>query len=285
MAYHGGVKTNRYSALPIEELRDVATAELTDGAWSELVEEFRLRGLDVPARPESYESPRERGADLGSRLFRKAVIGGFLFGFWYLAKVGLEMIVGAPLPAWPFLGATMLMFPVLDRDWSSRRARRAAPPAPRPPPTEPVPRNPSAEDWRRALGRTPGASSEGYPALSTGQPLEPPQSELGGEDAKELAPEVPERDDDYHRLGRFGLLAEEHWKKHLPTLYAGLKEEGKLHQALYEAQEKAKSEMGNLMDRGYEWGMAWEIVAPKYIHLDPAVYGEPRRRRRQARPR
>ncbi len=65
----------------------------------------------------------------------------------------------------------------------------------------------------------------------------------------------------------WGEMAREHWKKHLPNLYRGLKEEGTLERMLNCAQENAVDLYIKLTDKGAAPHTAREIVLPEYILL------------------
>jgi hypothetical protein len=73
-------------------------------------------------------------------------------------------------------------------------------------------------------------------------------------------------------------MAEKHWREFLPKMVAQLEEEGRLREALWEAQETTLDEMEKLtrqMER--EQGMtpeqaqatAWELIREKSILLPP----------------
>ncbi len=79
-------------------------------------------------------------------------------------------------------------------------------------------------------------------------------------------------------LTAYGLMAKRHWQEFRPQMYRQLETEGKLEEALYEAQETTLDEMETLtrkMEReqkltpGQAQTAAWEMVREKYILLPP----------------
>ena len=79
-------------------------------------------------------------------------------------------------------------------------------------------------------------------------------------------------------LTAYGLMAKRHWQEFRPQMYRQLETEGKLEEALYEAQETTLDEMETLtrnMEReqgltpGQAQAAAWEMVREKYILLPP----------------
>jgi hypothetical protein len=82
----------------------------------------------------------------------------------------------------------------------------------------------------------------------------------------------------FHQLTQYGLMAEKHWREFCPRMVQQLETEGRLMEALWEAQETTLDEMEVLtrkMER--EQGLtpeqaqvtAWELVREKYILLPP----------------
>jgi hypothetical protein len=74
----------------------------------------------------------------------------------------------------------------------------------------------------------------------------------------------------------YGMMAERHWREHRPEMVRELEAQGKVEEALYEAQERTLDEMEGIMERlETEQGMtvrqskevAWEIVRERYILL------------------
>jgi predicted transcriptional regulator len=74
----------------------------------------------------------------------------------------------------------------------------------------------------------------------------------------------------------YGMMAERHWREHRPNMVRELEAQGKLEEALYEAQEQTTDEMLAIMERlETEQGLtvqqskdaAWEIVRERYILL------------------
>jgi hypothetical protein len=78
-------------------------------------------------------------------------------------------------------------------------------------------------------------------------------------------------------LTQYGMMAEKHWREHLPRLVRELEEKDQLQEALLEAEEKTKDEMCGTMQKLRQQGYtaqqahdtAWEIVREKYILLPP----------------
>ena len=76
----------------------------------------------------------------------------------------------------------------------------------------------------------------------------------------------------------YGMMAERHWREFRPEMVRELEAQGKLEEALYEAQERTLDEMETIMER-LETGQgmtvqqskdaAWEIVRERYILLPP----------------
>lgn len=73
----------------------------------------------------------------------------------------------------------------------------------------------------------------------------------------------------------YGMMAEAHWREHRPNMVRELEAQGKLEEALYEAQERTLDEVLALEDKLAEQGLtvdqasrqAWEIVRERYILL------------------
>jgi len=78
-------------------------------------------------------------------------------------------------------------------------------------------------------------------------------------------------------LTQYGMMAEKHWREHLPKLVLELEAKGQLQEALLEAEEKTKDDlydaMSDLRKQGYTpqqaHDTAWEIVRERYILLPP----------------
>ena len=78
-------------------------------------------------------------------------------------------------------------------------------------------------------------------------------------------------------LTQYGMMAEKHWREHLPKLVLELEAKGQLQEALLEAEEKTKDDlydtMSELRKQGYNpqqaHDTAWEIVRERYILLLP----------------
>ncbi len=82
----------------------------------------------------------------------------------------------------------------------------------------------------------------------------------------------------FHQLTAYGLMAERHWREFCPKMVQRLETEGRLMEALWEAQETALDEMEVLtrkmereegMTPGQAQATAWELVREKYILLPP----------------
>jgi hypothetical protein len=83
-------------------------------------------------------------------------------------------------------------------------------------------------------------------------------------------------------LSGYGLMAERHWREFRPKMVRKLEAEGKLQEALYEAQERTLDEMIPLSSKLMEEqglthqqarDQAWEMVRESYILL-PAEEAE-----------
>ena len=81
-----------------------------------------------------------------------------------------------------------------------------------------------------------------------------------------------------HYLTQYGLMAELHWREFLPGMVTRLEGEGRLTEALWEAQETTLEEMELLtrklereqaMTPGQAQAAVWELVREKYILLPP----------------
>ncbi len=79
-------------------------------------------------------------------------------------------------------------------------------------------------------------------------------------------------------LTQYGLMAERHWRQFRPKMVRRLETQGKLEEALLEAQERTIEEMETLYRRlKAEAGLteqqaetqAWELIREKYILLEP----------------
>ena len=73
----------------------------------------------------------------------------------------------------------------------------------------------------------------------------------------------------------YGRMAEAHWREHCPRLVRELETQGKLREALLEAQEQTTGEMVRLLRDFRRQGLtpqqahdqAWELVREKYLLL------------------
>jgi hypothetical protein len=81
-----------------------------------------------------------------------------------------------------------------------------------------------------------------------------------------------------HCLTQYGLMAEKHWREFRPKMVRQLETEGRLMEALWEAQETTLDEMETLtrrMERKQQMTpeqaqtAAWELIREKYILLPP----------------
>ena len=79
-----------------------------------------------------------------------------------------------------------------------------------------------------------------------------------------------------YQLTGYGLMAKHHWMKFCPQMVKELEAQGKLEEALYEAQETTGDEMIELRNKlRKEQGLtvqqahdqAWEMIREKYILL------------------
>lgn len=79
-------------------------------------------------------------------------------------------------------------------------------------------------------------------------------------------------------LTQYGLMAEKHWREFRPKMVAQLEAEGRLMEALWEAQETTLDEMETLtrklereqrMTPEQAQATAWELIREKYILLPP----------------
>ena len=79
-------------------------------------------------------------------------------------------------------------------------------------------------------------------------------------------------------LTQYGLMAERHWRQFRPKMVRRLEAQGKLEEALLEAQEKTTEEMDNLRRQLQQeqsltpqqaQNQAWELIREKYILLEP----------------
>ena len=79
-------------------------------------------------------------------------------------------------------------------------------------------------------------------------------------------------------LTQYGMMAEKHWREHLPKLVRELEAKGTLMEALFEAQETTINEMEALtrqleteqrLTPQQAHDQAWEMIREKYILLPP----------------
>lgn len=73
------------------------------------------------------------------------------------------------------------------------------------------------------------------------------------------------------------MMAERHWREFLPRMVAELEAQGRLKEALFEAQETTKDEQEELYQQFLKQGLsedqadrqAWEMVRDRYVLLPP----------------
>lgn len=79
-------------------------------------------------------------------------------------------------------------------------------------------------------------------------------------------------------LTGYGLMAKRHWTEFCPQMVRDLEAQGRLEEALYEAQEATSEEMMELRSRLQKeqsltpqqtHDQAWELIRVKYILLPP----------------
>ncbi len=78
-------------------------------------------------------------------------------------------------------------------------------------------------------------------------------------------------------LSKYGLMAEEHWRKYLPKMVAELEAAGKLRASLFRAQLNTMDDMDIISSRAIQLGytpeeareIAWDLVRERYIFLPP----------------
>jgi len=78
-------------------------------------------------------------------------------------------------------------------------------------------------------------------------------------------------------LTQYGLMAKRHWTEFLPKMVKQLEAEGRLEEALFEAQQTTLDELLTLEDELVAQGLtmdqacrqAWELIREKYILLPP----------------
>lgn len=84
-------------------------------------------------------------------------------------------------------------------------------------------------------------------------------------------------------LTQYGMMAEEHWREHLPKMVQELEAKGELQAALLEAQEQTKNEMDDLTrklisEQNYTpeeaERVAWEMIRERHILLPPEDLSE-----------
>lgn len=76
-------------------------------------------------------------------------------------------------------------------------------------------------------------------------------------------------------LTKYGLMAEEHWRKFLPKTVAELEASGRLRTCLYWAERRTTDEMDMVSSRAIQLGytpeeareIAWDLVRERYIFL------------------
>jgi hypothetical protein len=79
------------------------------------------------------------------------------------------------------------------------------------------------------------------------------------------------------QLTQYGRMAEKHWREFLPNRVSELEAQGRLQEALLDAEEQTASELYDLTMQYQKEGLtaqqahdrAWEIVRTRYIFLPP----------------
>ena len=80
-----------------------------------------------------------------------------------------------------------------------------------------------------------------------------------------------------NELLAYGRMAETHWREHCPRLVRELEQQGRMAEALFEAQDQTVTEMEQMLREFRGQGLtpqqahdrAWELVREKYILLPP----------------
>jgi hypothetical protein len=76
-------------------------------------------------------------------------------------------------------------------------------------------------------------------------------------------------------LTRFGAMADQHWRQHRPRMYLHLKAKGLLMEALLNAQERAKTMIGQMVgEQGCDLESAREAALREFVLL-PSEDEEP----------
>ncbi|MGH7951994.1 MAG: hypothetical protein ACREFE_08755 [Limisphaerales bacterium] len=83
-------------------------------------------------------------------------------------------------------------------------------------------------------------------------------------------------------LTQYGMMAQKHWREHLPKMVSELEAKGQLQTMLAEAEQRTKEEMADLRIQLMKQGktadqahrQAWEIVRERYILLPPETVSE-----------
>lgn len=75
-------------------------------------------------------------------------------------------------------------------------------------------------------------------------------------------------------LTRLKAEGRNHWKKHLPAMFARLERAGTLEQELTEAATQTRRLMDQANEAGQTDAEAWPEVRAQFLILDPAVAGE-----------
>ena len=68
-------------------------------------------------------------------------------------------------------------------------------------------------------------------------------------------------------LSPLALQALEHWKKHLPNLFAKLQEKGELERRAQKAADQTNEDLENAVSQGMPWHNAWDEVKNRYVFL------------------
>ena len=67
----------------------------------------------------------------------------------------------------------------------------------------------------------------------------------------------------------------QHWRRHLPKLYARLKNNGLLESSLRQAAQQTQTLMKQYEQAGYTPTEAWPEARGEYLILNPAEYNTP----------
>lgn len=82
-------------------------------------------------------------------------------------------------------------------------------------------------------------------------------------------------------LSPLALQAIEHWKNHLPTLYASLKKDGLLEERAQKAADQTNEALEQAVSQGMPWHNAWELIRNFWVFL-PSEEDQERREREES---